>query len=148
MRIMSRNRAKCKLCNEVIESFVLNDYVECSCGEIAISGGSYKYLVFAKDWNNLLRVSELNEEIAVTEENKAEANAESAQEENGISLKDVLYSLESAATGIRNLPLHAQTSYVTHLDHLSLIVVAHQLFKRIIDGLEGINKLLLVGKNG
>ena len=35
-----RNRAKCKLCSSVIESYHRYDEVSCKCGEINISGGN------------------------------------------------------------------------------------------------------------
>jgi hypothetical protein len=34
-----RNRARCKLCNDIIESLHRHDYQTCSCGEIMVDGG-------------------------------------------------------------------------------------------------------------
>lgn len=34
-----RNRAKCLLCNDIIESKHRHDFVSCSCGNIFIDGG-------------------------------------------------------------------------------------------------------------
>ena len=34
-----QNKVRCQLCNEVIESLTEDDFVWCSCGNIAVSGG-------------------------------------------------------------------------------------------------------------
>lgn len=35
-----RNRAKCLLCGDVIESVHTHDFVRCSCGALAVDGGT------------------------------------------------------------------------------------------------------------
>lgn len=35
------NRAKCRSCNDVIQSMSNHDYVRCKCGESFVDGGSY-----------------------------------------------------------------------------------------------------------
>ena len=53
-----RNRAKCRLCGDVIESKSVHDFVPCKCGEIFVDGG-HEYLHWgAKDWRNLTDLSE------------------------------------------------------------------------------------------
>lgn len=61
-----RNRAKCKACNEILESFHEFDYVSCKCGEIGISGGLVRYEVSARNPENFLRVDDDGHEIPVT----------------------------------------------------------------------------------
>lgn len=42
-----RNRVKCLLCGEIIESKDRHDFVWCSCGNVAVDGGpEYKRRVF------------------------------------------------------------------------------------------------------
>ena len=60
-----RNRAKCKLCGDLIESYTITDYVECKCGEIAISGGNVNLVTWAKDYVNFLRVEDNGSEKSV-----------------------------------------------------------------------------------
>ena len=36
---ITRNRAKCKICGDVIESRNTHDYVTCSCGAVSVDGG-------------------------------------------------------------------------------------------------------------
>lgn len=59
------NRAKCKLCNSVIESFHAADYVECKCGEIAVYDGEAMRCA-AKDFGNFLRIDEKGNVINVS----------------------------------------------------------------------------------
>jgi hypothetical protein len=37
---MKRNRARCKLCGDIIESTHLHDFVWCSCHAIFVDGGT------------------------------------------------------------------------------------------------------------
>lgn len=60
-----RNRAKCKLCEEIIESFHQFDYVSCDCGEISIDGGEYTFGASAKNFANFLRIDDNDKEVAV-----------------------------------------------------------------------------------
>ena len=53
-----KNRAKCKLCNSIIESFHRHDYVTCACGEIAVDGGLDYFKVIARDYANFLRIDD------------------------------------------------------------------------------------------
>jgi len=59
------NRAKCKLCNAIIESFHSTDYVICNCGEISVDGGPALKCA-AKNWENFIRVDDNGNEIDVT----------------------------------------------------------------------------------
>ena len=49
-----RNRAKCKLCNDIIESTDNKDVIDCKCGEISVMGGQEKMGCMAKSWDNSL----------------------------------------------------------------------------------------------
>ena len=59
-----RNRAKCKLCGDIIESFHPTDVVECKCGEIAVDRGLGLGCA-ARDWKNFVRVDDEGNEIVV-----------------------------------------------------------------------------------
>lgn len=54
------NKAKCKLCNSIIESKYRHDYVECSCGEISVDGGKDYLKRGAKNFENFIDLSEIN----------------------------------------------------------------------------------------
>lgn len=63
-----RNRAKCLLCNHVIESFHSLDLVTCECGEIFVEGGD-AMRCGAGSWDNFRRVDDNGHEIVVKIEN-------------------------------------------------------------------------------
>lgn len=60
-----KNRAKCKLCQSVIESFHATDHVMCKCGEVELNGGDAMF-ARANDFNNFLRVDEQGNEVLVS----------------------------------------------------------------------------------
>ena len=39
MKKILKNKIKCLRCGEIIESKETNDFVECSCGSVAVDGG-------------------------------------------------------------------------------------------------------------
>lgn len=59
-----RNRAKCKKCNSVIESYHATDMVFCKCGEIYVDGGD-ALQCGAGDFSNFIRVDDKGNEIVV-----------------------------------------------------------------------------------
>ena len=58
-----RNRAKCKLCGDIIESKSRHDWVECNCGEIFVDGGLDYFRAGAKNFENFISLSEMREEF-------------------------------------------------------------------------------------
>lgn len=57
MRKIIRNRAKCLLCGDIVESVSVHDYRECSCGAMAVDGGK-SYL---RRMGNPSQIEELDE---------------------------------------------------------------------------------------
>ena len=56
------NQVKCLKCGEIIRSKNRHDYVTCSCGAIAVDGGSW-YLSRSGDLNNYEELSIMYEDI-------------------------------------------------------------------------------------
>lgn len=64
-----RNRAQCKRCKDIIESYDRYDFVACKCGEIAVDGGQEYFRCITKNHENLLRMDEQgNIIIPITQE--------------------------------------------------------------------------------
>jgi len=120
-----RNRAKCKLCSVIIESFHETDYVDCSCGEISIHGGKYKLGCAAKNWANFMRVDDLGNEIVV----KIDGDENAYKTPDKGSKKDLIVLLDDLIQEIEKLPSHAMTASVTHYDLLSVLFLLSSLFK-------------------
>jgi len=131
-----KNRAKCKLCQSLIESFHRNDYVSCSCGEIAIDGGLDYFKVVAKNYDNFLRVDDQGNEIVIKVKEKDEVketidsdDVKPLYTESKLSHADLLKMFEEMGKNIENLPPHAMTMPVNQYDLGSLISILLLIFK-------------------
>ena len=56
--VVITNKAQCRLCKDIIESKSRHDYVRCSCGEIAVDGGTDYRKRSAGNLSNILELSE------------------------------------------------------------------------------------------
>ena len=61
------NRAKCKLCGDIIQSTHRNDFKSCKCGEISVDGGSWYTRRCAKDLNNIEEMSVMYKDVVRNE---------------------------------------------------------------------------------
>lgn len=126
-----RNRAKCKICLEILESFTREDYVHCRCGEIAITGGSYALECFANDFNNFMRIDDDGNEIIV---DYKESTDKETQVLNGHDFftptkKELLEMLDEFIKRIQGLPIEAALQPTTHADFASLSMLLAAILK-------------------
>lgn len=120
-----KNRAKCKLCKSVLESFHRYDYVVCKCGEISISGGFDVLECSAKDFVNFLRVDDEGNEIIVTVKGAEQKEQAKENEAPKPSKKEKLEMLSNMVTSLENLPQVALNTPITHFDlysHMLLVL--------------------------
>lgn len=127
-----KNRAKCKLCQSIIESFHRHDYVSCKCGEIAIDGGQEMCGASARDFNNFLRIDDEGNEIVVQFVEKAEDvkplyNEENIQEKP--SKEKMIQILEEMIKNYESLPKHAMESPISHYDLLSVLILLSSILR-------------------
>ncbi len=122
-----RNRAKCKKCASIIESFTLYDYVDCKCGEINIYGGKDKLGCSAKDWVNFLRIDDLGNEILVQVK---ENNQEIHQPSTKPTQQEILETLTHLINSYENLPSHAMQESPTNYDLCAVLLIMRSLFER------------------
>lgn len=123
-----RNRAKCKLCNEILESFHHYDYVTCKCGEISIDGGTQYYKCSAKNWSNFLRVDDQNNEIIPNVVD--EIPPQNAPDEfPPISRKEKLEMLQEMINNLGNLPPEAMTTAITHYDFYAYLLLISSILR-------------------
>lgn len=116
-----RNRAKCKLCEDIIESFHATDLVLCKCGEISVDGGD-SLRCAAKNWNNFMRVDDEGNLIMVTVKDDIEA-----KEGHVITKKEKIDMLRELIESIDRLPNHAQHQPVNHSDLSAALVLLHSI---------------------
>lgn len=116
-----KNRAKCKLCQSIIESFHKYDYVECKCGEIAVDGGD-SLKCMANDFNNFVRVDEEGNEIVVTVKPKEEITHVPTKIEMLDMLDQMIKSIEA-------LPQQAMITPITHYDFVSALLLLSSILR-------------------
>lgn len=126
-----RNRAKCKLCNEILESFHEFDYVKCKCDEISISGGNIRYECGAKNWDNFLRIDDAGNEIKikVKKDDLEQPIFEGETKNPKPSKEDLIEMLDKMIENIENLPHQAMLTPINHYDFCSLLILLSSLFK-------------------
>lgn len=115
-----RNRAKCKLCGDIIESMHSTDLQACKCGHIYVDGGN-SMVCGSYDWNNFLRVDDEGNEIVVTVQEKE--NQIPVEYSTKLTKKDMLDMLDEMRKNIENLPANAMMTPITHADFCSLLIV-------------------------
>lgn len=126
-----RNRAKCKLCSDILESLGPRDFVTCSCGEITIGPDLY---AAARNWDNFFRIDDNDHEIHVQYQDKREKHDQqiNEQEETHKPTKDeLIVMLDEMIKSYEHLPLHAMLAPISHADQLSLLMLVSSLFKSI-----------------
>lgn len=125
-----RNRAKCKLCGDIIESFHLHDYVSCKCGEISIDGGLDYLKATANDYANFLRVDDEGNEITVQyKEEPTDEKADKKEQQNKPSRLEMIEMLDAMAKSYENLPPHALGTPINHYDYRSLLMLLSSIFR-------------------
>lgn len=124
-----KNRAKCKLCKSVIESFHSTDLVYCECGEIGVDGGPDGMRVIARDWENFIRVDDLGNEIAikVIDDKKEDQLPEVAMPKP--TKEELLNILDEMVKNIENLPPQAMHTPINHYDYCSLMILLSSIFR-------------------
>ncbi len=127
-----RNRAKCKLCGDIIESFHSTDLILCKCGEISVDGGDSMRCA-ARDWKNFLRVDDEGNEVIVKIENYNEINSESNlnNNEKKISKKDLIYALEEMTKIYQSLNENAKLMPVTNYEMESVLSLLLSIFRSL-----------------
>jgi hypothetical protein len=120
-----KNRAKCKLCGDILESFHRYDYMSCKCGEISIDGGLDALHCYAKDFSNFIRIDDEGNEILVKVLEKPEQDIpiESAK----LTRQEKINMFKEMVKNIENLPQGAMEMPVNHYDLYSFMVLIGEI---------------------
>ena len=124
-----RNRAKCKLCGDMIESHHSTDYIMCHCGEISVSDGTALKCA-AKDFVNFLRIDDEGNEVTVKIANEDLVPFGDAPKPNRSDLLDMLSEM---IRNIEKMPSHAMTLPINHYDFASLLILISALLKADVE---------------
>lgn len=112
-----RNRAKCKVCESIIESLTLKDEVTCKCGQISVSGGD-RLLCSALNWDNFLRIDDKGNEIKPEIKDKPP-----------VTRDDLLNALDDMIKRIEEMPQQAMIVSINHYDFVSLLILLSSIFR-------------------
>lgn len=121
-----RNRAKCKLCATIIESFHPTDWVSCKCSEIYVDGGSAMQCG-SNDWNNFLRVDDEGNEIIVAVQEKKQIDTEVKTHKP--TKKELLDMLDEMIKTYENLPPQAMSLPISHYDYCSVLMLLSSILR-------------------
>lgn len=139
-----RNRAKCKLCNDIIESKQVGDFVTCKCGQISIDGGPSEHRrCLAHDWANFVYLDDDDNERPIKvskalsgleqepKDNIAEEKAEESKQEASIPGKraELMEVLKETLKNSENLPPHVKSSFVTYSDLDGLVSLIYAILR-------------------
>lgn len=123
-----RNRAKCKICSDIIESYHPTDLVYCSCGQIGLDGGD-SMKCMADSWDNFLRIDDNGKEVLITvksalpeEPRQAEACAEEVPKTKP-NKAEIKLLVDEMIKNYENLPQQAMYAPTTHADVLSVLLI-------------------------
>lgn len=121
-----RNRAKCKLCGDIIESMHSTDLQACKCGQIYVDGGT-AMACGSYDWKNFLRVDdEGNEIIPKIQDKEKFDNLEMSHKPNR---EELIKMLDAMIENIEKLPVNAMMSPINHADFCSLMILLSSIFR-------------------
>jgi hypothetical protein len=124
-----KNRAKCKKCNSIIESFHSTDYVMCQCGEISVYEGDALKCA-AKDYSNFIRVDENGNEIIVkVVDRESNTNPDTIAQSPKPTRTDMLDMLDEMIRNVEKMPSHALQQPINHYDYLSLMLLLSSLLR-------------------
>lgn len=136
-----KNRAKCKLCSDILESFHRHDFVTCKCGEISVDGGNDYYKCSARNWDNFLRIDDQGNEIIVKVKDDSDTDVSdktkvkewaSSEMENTkpLTREDRLKELDRMILSIEGLPEVAMTTPVNQYDLLSALILLSEILRK------------------
>ena len=126
-----RNRAKCKLCADILESFHEHDWVTCKCGEISIDGGNHRMDCSAKNWENFLRVDDNGNTIVPKvvqkdglKPDQNDSGMETDQEQSSaMTPKEKIDMLQEMIKNLENLPQNVMSQPINHYDFYTYLLL-------------------------
>lgn len=124
------NRAKCKLCKSIIQSYHGTDYVMCDCGEIALDGGD-AMRCYANDLANVIRVDDEGNEIIPKIVDKTSADILEIGQEIKVqpSKSEMIGVLSEMIKGYEALPRQGMDAACTNADMLSSLLLIYAILK-------------------
>ncbi len=130
-----KNRAKCLICGDIIESFHSTDHVICKCGECEVfDGEAMRYA--ANDFKNFARVDDEGNEITVNymtvdEGQQLLPSSQPPYEVRIVPSKKSLDYVQGIIESFKRVPEHALQQPITHSDMISVLETLLEAFKAL-----------------
>lgn len=128
-----QNKAKCKLCSDIIQSYHSTDYVICKCGEISLDGGDAMRCYATKDLANVIRIDDNGNEIIpkIVDGNNATYTSLSDKSVDDLELSSdaLLDMLSDQIASYDRLPKDALYSPAMVTDMLSFMMIILAILK-------------------
>lgn len=118
-------KAKCKLCQDIIQIGQEDGYVKCSCGEIGLHRDQGTNSYYARDWDNFFFVDDKGNEIIPTIKKMQDTERTNVV----MNRQQMLEMLDKFVSDIEALPPLAMQTYINHYDYLNLLTLIRALFK-------------------
>jgi len=123
-----RNRAKCKICADIIESLHETDLQFCQCGLIFVDGGD-KLKCGAKNWDHFARIDDAGREVEIKVVDDNPKKRPEIKEVDPLSKEQKLDMLLNMIKNIEDLPATALYQPVTQYDLYSSLSLVYSLLK-------------------
>lgn len=121
-----RNRAKCKLCGDVIESLTASDLQMCDCETIGVYGGMEVYRAIFDKPEHFIRIDDEDREIPIEYIEKPD---EVIKENPGVSREEMIDMLKLHIEGFDNLPDHAKHQPASQYDVQCLAMIIYGILR-------------------
>jgi hypothetical protein len=131
-----KNRAKCRQCETIIESFHSTHLMFCKCGKIGVDGGD-ALKCMADDWNDFIRVDDDGNEIIPKINNPIPdlvnqfgiADLNSLDTQGKPSKEELLKILDEMIKSYESLPDNAMYGPINHFDMLSVLLLVSSILR-------------------
>jgi hypothetical protein len=121
-----KNRAKCRKCESIIESFYDDDFVSCKCGSIFVDGGA-AMRCGADDWSNFLRVDDAGNIIIPVIQMQPDDNRKPDSKSRDERKQERLVVLRDMIKHFESLPPQVMSHPIDHYDFVSLLLFIESL---------------------
>ncbi len=131
-----RNRIKCMLCQDVIESTHRHDFKSCKCGACSVDGGNeYKRCLFDKPENIRILEDDDSEHEIVIPKDRLQRLEEKQEPEQIIedmpkkkpTRKELRGILDEMIKSVESLPPHAMTDPLNQYDYSSFLMILQSI---------------------
>lgn len=118
-----RNKAKCKICQCIIQTISEEEWVACECGNLAMIGGEKGPRMRFNELSEIVMIDDSDNEVIP----KMKKDTEEARPKP--TKKELLKILDEMNQRIEEMPPQAAVMAITHYDFSSLLILLASIFR-------------------